>query len=101
MPVKYTLTDVKDKGFHEDHWGIEILEGTLEGYIFQYDSVRVEETEDGGGATLHFNTITVNDVPNNLTDDDKRNIIGDILVDIIQEQIEHENRASDTEQPTT
>ena len=101
MAVNYTLVDPKGKGFHEDHWAVQILEGDLEGYTFQYDSVRIIEQENPeDGAILEFNTVTLEEVESNLTQEEKKNIIGDILVDIIQEQIEHENRASDTEQPS-
>lgn len=100
MAVKHTLVDPGQKGFHEDHWAVRILEGELEGYTFQFDTVRVNENEDGEGATLEFNTVTIEDVENDLTDDEKRNIIGDILTEIILEQIENADGTPDTEQPT-
>jgi hypothetical protein len=101
MAVRYTLVDPKGKGFHEDHWAVQILEGDLEGYIFQYDSVKIIEQENPeDGAILEFNTITLREVENNLTDEEKKNILGDILVEIVQEQIENENRSSDTESTT-
>jgi hypothetical protein len=101
MAVNYTLVDPKGKGFHEDHWAVQILEGDLEGYIFQYDSVKIIEQENPeDGAILEFNTITLREVENNLTDEEKKNILGDILVEIVQEQIENENRSSDTESTT-
>lgn len=101
MAVKYTLVDPGNKGFHEDHWAIQILEGELEGLIFQYDTVKITENENGEeGATLEFNTIYLSEVDNNLTDEEKKNILGDILVDILKEQIENADGTPDTEQPT-
>lgn len=100
MAVNYTIVDAGQKGFHEDHWAIQILEGELEGYTFQFDTVKINENEDGEGATLEFNTITVEDVKNDLTDEQKRDIIGDILTEIILEQIENADGTPDTEQPT-
>ena len=101
MAVNYTLVDPKGKGFHKDHWAVQVLEGDLEGYIFQYDTVRIIPHEDPEeGAVLEFNTITLEEVENNLTDEDKKNILGDILVDILQEQIENENGTPNPEPPT-
>lgn len=102
MAVKYEFTDPGDKGFHEDHWAVKITEGDLNGYEFQYDTVKIIPQEDPeDGAILEFNTITLKEVDNVLTEDEKKNILGDILVDILQEQIENANGTPDTEQPTT
>lgn len=100
MAVAYELVDPEGKGFHEDHWAVKILEGDLEGLVFQYDTVKIiPEKNPDDGAVLEFNTINLKEVNSNLTQEQERNILGDILVDIIQEQIENENRASNTEQP--
>jgi len=104
---KYSLID-STNGFHDDHWSIRIEEGDYKGLMYQYDSVKmIESEEDDGGVILEFNTITVENPNNvNLTNEEEKNILGNILVDIISEHIEHiehieqeenENRTSDTE----
>jgi len=103
MAVKYSLVEAEGKEFFEDHWAVKIEEGSLEGLLFQYDTVGIKESEDGDGAVLEFNTVTLEEPTNpvNLTEDEEKNILGDILVDILQEQIENANGTPDTEQPTT
>jgi len=102
MIPKFELVESKN-GFHDDHWCIKILDGEYAGLVYQYDTVKVEEEEDGDGAVLTFNTITVEN-PNNcdLTKEQDKNILGNILVSIIQEQLEQmsENGTSDTEEST-
>jgi hypothetical protein len=101
MAVNYTLVDPGNKGFHEDHWAVQILEGDLEGYMFQYDSVRIIEQENPeDGAVLEFNTVTLKEVDADLTNEEKKNILGDILVDILMEQIENADGTPNPEQPT-
>jgi hypothetical protein len=100
--IKYSLVDSGSKGFHDDHWAIRIDEGELEGMVYQYDTVKFiphENPEDG--ATLEFNTVTV-DPPtksSSLTETEIRDILGDILVNIIQENMEQvsENGTPDSE----
>jgi len=90
-------------GFHDDHWCIKILDGEYAGLVYQYDVVKIgEDLDEDGSATLTFNTITV-DNPNNcdLTEENDKGILGGILVNIIQEQLEaqaNENGTSDTEE---
>jgi len=102
MIPKFELVENKN-GFHDDHWCIKILDGDYAGLVYQYDTVKVEEDKDGDGAVLTFNTITVEN-PNNcdLTEENDKNILGNILVSIIQEQLEHmsENGTPDTEEST-
>ena len=43
--------------YHSDHWAIEVLEGELEGFVFQYDTVKFRE-EDGQGI-LDFEVLDV------------------------------------------
>ena len=88
--------------FHDDHWCIKILDGEYAGLVYQYDVVKIgEELDEEGSATLTFNTITV-DNPNNcdLTEENDKGILGGILVNIIQEQLEaqaNENGTPDTQ----
>ena len=98
MAVSYELVDPGNKGFHEDHWAVKITDGDLDGYIFQYDCVKIIEHENPeDGAVLEFNTITLSDIQTDLTEDEKRDILGDILVDILKEQIDNANGTPDPE----
>ena len=36
MTTKYKLID-HPNGFHDDHWCVEIEEGTFKGVVYQYD----------------------------------------------------------------
>jgi hypothetical protein len=101
MTVNYELVEAKS-GYHEDHWAIKLLEGDYEGVTYQYDTVAFEE--ENGQTILKFNTITVEN-PNekDLTSESFKDTIGDILVEIIEEQLREENNGngkSDTEEPT-
>jgi hypothetical protein len=104
--TKYKLID-HPNGFHDEHWCVEIEEGTFKGVVYQYDTINFKETdENGDDAVLNFNTITV-DNPNeeDLTDDEFSGIIGDILVKIIAERMEdkdlNERNTSDTKESNT
>ena len=91
MPVKYKLID-HPNGFHDEHWCVEIQEGTFEGLVYQYDTINFKETdENGDDAVLNFNTITV-DNPNeeDLTTEEFSGIIGDVLVKIIADRMDEE-----------
>lgn len=90
--------------FHNEHWCIQINDGDYEGLVYQYDVVRIGEAAEDGEADLTFNTITIAN-PNNvdLTQENDKGILGGILVNIIQEQLEQlnsENGTSDSEQPS-
>jgi len=100
MPVKYELVDHK-KGFHDKHWCVQILEGDYEGLIYQYDTV--EFLEENNDTILKFNTITVeNKDEYELTGDEFTSIIGDILVNIIEERLDEvEHGTSDTKESNT
>jgi hypothetical protein len=104
-PPKYEIVDSKN-AYHDDHWCIKILDGDFAGLVYQYDVVKIQEDEDeAGSAEVTFNTITVEN-PNNLdlTEEQEQGIMGSILIDIIQSEIEklgdeqdNENGTSDTE----
>ncbi len=85
MPVKYELV-TNDDAYHDDHWAIKIMEGDLEGVVFQYDTIKFRE-EDGQGI-LDFEVLNVEkgemvDTNDSATSD----ILGGILVDIIEQQM--------------
>ena len=84
--TKYKIIDNHPKAFHDAHAAIQILDGPLEGLVYQYDTVGFNEedaTEDG--AILEFNTLELEN-PNkfDLTTEENGTILGDILVGIIE-----------------
>jgi|TARA_B110000967_G_C18658425_1_gene446925 hypothetical protein len=86
MAVKYDLVEAPD-GFHADHWAVKVLEGSCEGLTFQYDTITFNEREDGQ-AVLDYNTITIdNPTDVDLTSEEAIGIMGDVLVDIIEQQL--------------
>ena len=99
MTVKYELIS-HDESYHDDHWAIKIMEGDLEGVVFQYDTVKFRE-EDGQGI-LDFEVLNVEKGEMVDTNDQATSeILGGILVDIIEQQMrEMENNGdgnTDTE----
>lgn len=85
MPVKYELVEHPD-AYHDKHWAIKVLEGDLEGVVFQYDTVKFEEVN--GQGILNFDVLNVEngekvDTGDQVTSD----ILGGILVDIIEQQM--------------
>ena len=90
MAVKYDLVE-DDNGFHEKHWSIRIEEGELEGVVYQYDTVSI--SEEGENAELKFNTITIENPDNkDLTLESNINIMGDILVDLINQGLKEREK---------
>lgn len=99
MTVKYELVS-HDESYHDDHWAIKIMEGDLEGVVFQYDTIKFRE-EDGQGI-LDFEVLNVEKGELVDTDDEATSeVLGGILVDIIEQQMrEMENNGdgnTDTE----
>ena len=81
---------------HETDAGIEIISGEWEGLVYQYGDVQFED----GKPHLNFKrTIrrlpqsgdTVEDLEKN---EELNNLMGDILVELIQEQIKREEKAN-------
>jgi hypothetical protein len=96
MPMKYELVE-NPEGFHTDHWCIEIKEGSLEGVVYQYDTVKFEsDSPDADEVEIRFNTITVSN-PNNidLTTKESVGIMGDILVELIRDNLKETTDAQD------
>lgn len=112
---QYKVT-VHDNEFHKNHWCIEIEEGDLQGLVYQYDTVKVVDKTDtsieGNDGNLHLD-FTVIDVSNpkkyDLTDQQNIDIMGQVLVKILDEHMElggklefeednDDNRAADTEE---
>ena len=102
--TKYDFVE-HEKAFHEDHHALEILDGPLEGLIFQYDTVNFIEPDESenGEATLEFNTLPCHNPENfDLTSSEYGSILGDILVEIITNSLKDmetpdDNRELDSE----
>lgn len=91
--VNYSLIE-HENSFHANHWALKIEEGDYEGVAFQYDTVSFNEED--GDVVLSFNTITL-DNPNqaDLTSEEFESIVGNILVEIIEEQLENAENGED------
>lgn len=102
MSVKYDLV-MREDTYHKEHWCVQILEGELEGLVFQYDTIKFNEDEDGVGY-LDFNILTVeNSNEYDLTSEFTTSILGDILCEIVEENLRERetnvNGNSNTEAP--
>jgi len=93
MTVKYKLLE-------SDQFAVEILEGELEGLTYQYDSVKINE--DGAEVGLDYNILDVTgeevdgDVLElDLFSESNKEILGDILVDIIETKLKEMNKEVD------
>ena len=99
--VKYELIE-HENSFHENHWSVKLENGEYEGVVYQYDTVSF--SEESGDVVLSFNTITLEN-PNekDLKTEEFENIIGSILTDVIEQQLENingDNGTGSTETPT-
>ncbi|MDA8977415.1 hypothetical protein N9104_04365 [Pseudomonadales bacterium] len=93
MTVKYKLLE-------SGQFAVEILEGELEGLTYQYDSVKINE--DGAEVGLDYNILDVTgekvdgDVLElDLYSESNEEILGDILVDIIETKLKEMNKEVD------
>jgi hypothetical protein len=102
MPVKYDLV-MDEEAYHDEHWSIKILEGDLEGVVFQYDTVKFREEEGADGAVLDFDILYIEGEEKAAAHDGADQIFGDILVGIIEENLREMakdgNGNSNTEAP--
>jgi|TARA_B110000858_G_scaffold152128_1_gene173332 hypothetical protein len=83
----------------QDQTCIGIKGGKYAGVIYKYGNVSIgEETEDGNMPfKFEFDIIDNNAIPKENFEDDFMNLLGDILVDIIEEQnAESDNRENNT-----
>ena len=91
--IKESYVFVESKS--QDQTWIGIKGGKFAGVIYKYGNVSLgEETEDGNMPfKFEFDIIDNNSVPRENFGDDWTNLIGDILIDIIEEQYaESDNR---------
>jgi len=96
--TKYKILDSHPEAFHDSHAAIKILEGPLEGVVYQYDTVSFQEqTHEDGSMTLSFNTLELENPKNeDLSSEESGTIIGDILVEIIEDSLNELDRDSNT-----
>ena len=85
MTVKYKLLE-------SNQFAVEILEGELEGFTYQYDSVKINEDEDEIGLDYNILDVTGEEVDCDVLELDlfsesNKEILGDILVDIIETKL--------------
>ena len=92
MPENYTYVS---RG--QDQWAsIMITKGEYEGIIYQYGRVSVAEEENENGEmplSFNYNIVDINGHDKEELDSstDFKNTLGDILVEILDEQLEAEN----------
>tara|TARA_R110000796_G_scaffold5285_2_gene19993 strand:+ start:1136 stop:1414 length:279 start_codon:yes stop_codon:yes gene_type:complete len=89
MTVKYKLLE-------SNQFAVEILEGELEGFTYQYDSVKINEDEDEIGLDYNILDVTGEEVDCDVLELDlysesNEEILGDILVDIIETKLKEMN----------
>ena|SRR5210317_1148909 len=74
----------------DDFTCIKLTEGIYEGIIYKYDRVSFEEKPlDGGDIPLRFTyDIMANPNKEDIESEDFRNYIGDILIEIVDQQLQ-------------
>ena len=93
------MSNIKDRYKYisrkEDNWAsICIMGGRYSGIIYQYGKVSVATEENAeGNLTLRFDYNIVDDygISEEELHDDFRDLLGDILVDIMDDQLEEDN----------
>ena len=75
----------------DDFSCIKIMDGQYEGIIYKYNNVKFSSTENENGEIPLKFTYDVMTNPNNedVKSDDFRNYIGDILVEVMEEQLKN------------
>ena len=92
MPENYTYVS---RG--EDQWAsIMITKGKYEGIIYQYGKVSIGKHEDENGnmpLSFKYNVVDCGTLDEEMLNSSKefKNTIGDILVEILDEQLEADN----------
>ena len=73
----------------DDFSCIKIMDGQFEGIIYKYNNVKISQTENADGQLpLKFTyDIMANPNKEDVKSDDFRNYIGDILVEVMEEQL--------------
>ena len=75
----------------DDFSCIKIMDGQFEGIIYKYNNVKLSETENAEGELPLKFTYDIMANPNNedIKSTDFRNYIGDILVEVMEEQLKN------------
>ena len=98
MPEKNSPTDqTKNKRYAfaqrqgDDFSCIKIMDGQYEGIIYKYNNVKLSQTENADGQLpLKFTyDIMVNPNDEDIKSTEFRNYIGDILVEVMEEQLKN------------
>jgi hypothetical protein len=87
----YTYVENKDQTWT----GIGLTQeaGKYQGVVYRYGEVKIVEDENGENATLQFewDVLDSNGLPKEMIGEDFFKLIGDILVDIMEKQIEEDS----------
>lgn len=87
----YKFVENKDKTWT----GIGLTEeaGKYQGVVYRYGEVKVVENKEKTEASLQFefDVLDSNGLPKEMFDDDFYQVIGDVLQDILREQIEQDS----------
>lgn len=97
-----------ENAHHQDEWHVKIKEGDYTGVIYKYGRLNFSEENEDGSANLQFDYY-IEKVPEELgmtkedlgEDTTFLNTLGDILVHIIEDAIEHEKfKLGNDDKPT-
>jgi len=88
--IRDMYTFVENK---EGNWtgvGLRESAGKYQGVVYRYGEVKILEDENNENATLQFewDVLDSNGLPKEMMGEDFFKLIGDILVDIIEQQLE-------------
>jgi len=99
MPKENSATDqTKNKKRYafaqrkgDDFTCVKLLEGDYEGVIYKYDNVKFEELNNNGQVPLQFTyDVFLNPNSKDVDSQDFKNYIGDILVELVDQQLKDE-----------
>ena len=68
---------------------IGLVGGKYDGVVYRYGKVGIEENGDSAVLRFNYEIVDSNGIPVEVIGDDFKNIIGDILTEIIEEQTEY------------
>lgn len=98
MPVKYKLIDAPD-----NHWGIQLEEGTFAGVTYRYGKVQFLGEDEEGNGLINFEYDVLDPGPftvEQIVGDEVDKIFGEILQELIIESLkekEKQNNENDRE----
>jgi hypothetical protein len=89
--MQYQLIEHKNS-FFEKHWCIQVdEEGPFKGLIYQYDTIKLMETEQGD-PEFHFSTVIVENPKGVDTEDPELiNGFGQILVELVEQYMKEQD----------